>query len=283
MLTRIDHTVISVSDLDDGVAAFRRLGFHVSDGGVNVDDGGQSAFAYFDDEYLELTTSPRIGHGVGDSGAERDGLRTFALRSNDLDGDVNAMRARGVDVSDVFETGIRTRTGVDVRWRRADLHGKAVPPLTFVEHVTPLADRQRLFAADHAHMNTAVRPERAYIAVPDVREVASEYSGVLDLPVPDLERGTVIMSLMAVFYLGSTGIALAEPFGAGVTADALATWGQGPFQIIFRTRSIDAAVRWIEDHGLPSPTRGVRLSGEHAVLVQPEHACGTYIAFAGPA
>lgn len=283
MLTRIDHTVISVSDLDDGVASFRRLGFHVSDGGVHVDGGGESAFAYFDDEYLELTTSPRIRHGVGDSGVERNGLRALALRSNDLDGDVKAMRERGVDVSDVFETGIRTRTGVDIRWRQADLLGKAALPLTFVEHVTPLADRQRLFASGHAHMNTAIRPERAYIAVRDVREVASVYACVLDLPVPDLEHGTVIMSLMAVFHLGSTGIALAEPFGAGVTANALSSWGQGPFQIIFRTGSIDAAVRWIEDHGLSSPTRGVRLSGEHAVLVQPEHACGTYIAFAGPA
>jgi hypothetical protein len=46
---------------------------------------------------------------------------------------------------------------------------------------------------------------------------------------------------------------------------------------------MDAAVRWMTDHGLPSPARGIRNTGEQAILVGPEHACGTYIGLVGPA
>src|SRR6266705_703330 len=68
-----------------------------------------------------------------------------------------------------------------------------------------------------------------------------------------------------------------------VAADALARRGPGPFQILYRTRSMDAAAKWIADHGLPPPARGVRNTGEQAMLVMPEHACGVVIGFVGPA
>jgi hypothetical protein len=46
---------------------------------------------------------------------------------------------------------------------------------------------------------------------------------------------------------------------------------------------MEAAVRWMTTHGLPEPTRGVRNTGEQAILVGPEHAGGAYIGFVGPA
>ena len=55
---------------------------------------------------------------------------------------------------------------------------------------------------------------------------------------------------------------------------ALERRGPGPFQILYRTRSMDAAAKWMADHGLPPPARGIRNTGEEAMLVIPEHACG---------
>ena len=52
---------------------------------------------------------------------------------------------------------------------------------------------------------------------------------------------------------------------------------------MFRTSSMDAAERWIAEHGVPPPVRDVRNTGEQAMLVGPEHACGACIGFAGPA
>jgi hypothetical protein len=122
-----------------------------------------------------------------------------------------------------------------------------------------------------------------YIAVEDLAAAAKQYSRVLGVPEAKMERGTVINADMAVFSLGPTGLTLATPVGPGVTADALARRGPGPFQVLFRTGSMDAAARWIAGHGLPPPARGIRNTGEHAMLVQPEHAFGVYIGFVGPA
>jgi hypothetical protein len=46
---------------------------------------------------------------------------------------------------------------------------------------------------------------------------------------------------------------------------------------------MDAAARHMTERGLPPPARGVRNTGEQAMLVLPQDACGVYIGFVGPA
>ena len=133
------------------------------------------------------------------------------------------------------------------------------------------------------HPNGVQRIERVYIAVRDVAAAAKEYSRVLGVPAPKMERGTVIHADMAIFQFGPTALGLAQPAAPGVAADALARRGPGPFQILYRTRGMDAAAKWMADHGVPPPARGIRNTGERAMLVMPEHACGVYIGFVGPA
>jgi len=132
------------------------------------------------------------------------------------------------------------------------------------------------------HPNGVLRIERVYIAVKDVAAAAKEYSRVLGVA-PKMERGTVIHADMAIFQLGPTALGLAQPVAPGVAADALERRGPGPFQILFRTRSMDAAARWMADHGVPPPARGIRNTGEQAMLVMPEHACGVVVGFVGMA
>jgi catechol 2,3-dioxygenase-like lactoylglutathione lyase family enzyme len=133
------------------------------------------------------------------------------------------------------------------------------------------------------HPNGVQRIERVYIAVKDVAAAAAHYARVLGVPAPKMERGTVIQADMAIFQFGPTALGLAQPVAPGVCADALARSGPGPFQILYRTSSMEAAAKWMADHGVPPPVRGVRNTGEQAMLVPPEHACGVYIGFVGPA
>jgi len=49
------------------------------------------------------------------------------------------------------------------------------------------------------------------------------------------------------------------------------------------TRSMEAAALWMADHGVAPPARGIRNTGEQAMLVRPDDACGAYIGFVGPA
>ena len=62
---------------------------------------------------------------------------------------------------------------------------------------------------------------------------------------------------------------MAQPAEPGPAAEALARRGPGPFQVLYRTSSMDAAARWMADHGVPPPARGVRNTGEQAILVAP--------------
>ena len=200
----------------------------------------------------------RIGFEVDDRGMTRndgdhlelarggDGLQSVALASDDVAADSAAVRSRG---------------GVD--WIRL---------------VMPTSP-----AAPNRHPNGVQRIERVYIAVEDIAASAALYARVLGVPAPKMERGTVINADMAIFQLGPTALGLAQPAAPGVCADALARRGPGPFQILYRTRSMDAAAKWMSEHGVPPPARGIRNTGEQAMLVAPDYACGVYIGFVGPA
>ena len=174
------------------------------------------------------------------------GLQSIALASDDLAADSAAVRARG-----------------SVDWVRLVGTSKA--------------------AATSWHPNGVQRIERVYIAVRDVAAAAKEYSRVLGVPAPKMERGTVINADMAIFQFGPTALGIVQPAGPGVAAHALLSRGPGPFQILYRTSSMNAAAKWMAEHGVPPPARGTRNTGEQAMLVMPEHACGVYIGFVGPA
>ncbi len=289
MLTRIDHVMICVADLDRGVEAYARIGFSIHPGGIHPGKGTHNAIAFNEYDYLELLAirdrdeylagSPWGGllEFIGAGG----GLRYIIVQSDDLAADVAAMRSRGVDIGDAVEGGRRTPAGQELHWKAATLGERNPLPLFFIEHLTPLATRRQQ-VPNASHPNGVARVERAYIAVPDLAAAVPVYRDVLGLS-PAMERGTVIGADMAVFALGPNALAVAQPAGPGVAADALARRGPGPFQVLYRTRSLDAAAHWMSTHGLPPPARGVRNTGEQAMLVVPEDACGLYIGFVGPA
>ena len=296
MLTRIDHVIIGVPDLARGIDAYTRLGFDIHPGGVHPGRGTANAIAFHDEDYLELLSvqdpdeqlTAARAPGSPDAGlvpflARGGGFRWVVVQSDDLAADVAAMRSRGVEVSDPTEARRRTPSGQELRWRRAVLSPPDGLPIFFVQHLTPLAERRRQVPRAGQHPNGVLRTDRVYIAVPDVGAAAKAMGRVLGMPVPGIQRGTVIKADMAVFDLGPTGLTLAQPAEPGPAAEALARRGPGPFQVLYRTRSMDAAARFMADQGLPPPARGVRNTGEQAMLVGPELTCGPYIGFVGPA
>jgi catechol 2,3-dioxygenase-like lactoylglutathione lyase family enzyme len=292
VLTRIDHIMICVPDLDRGIDAYTRVGFAIAPGGAHTGRATHNAIAFNQDDYLELLSLRESGAvvppGTSDARlaeflARGGGFRYVAVQSDDLAADVAAMRGRGVDVSDPADGARRSPSGQELRWQAASLGPRNPVPIFFVQHLTPLAERRGQVARAGEHPNGSLRLDRVYIAVSDVGATAETYARVLGMPVPKIQRGAVIKADMAVFDLGPTGLTVAQPAEPGPAAEALSRRGPGPFQALYRTRSMDAAVRWIEGHGLPSPARGVRNTGEQAILVGPEQACGAYIGFVGPA
>ena len=290
MLTRIDHVMICVPDLARGLDAYTRIGFDIYPGGAHAGRATHNAIAFQQDDYLELLSldpSAPVVPGSSDARlaeylARGGGFRYIAVQSDDLAADVAAMRGRGLEVNDPAPGTRRAPGGQELRWLAASLGAGNPLPIFFIQHLTPLAERRQQVARAGEHFNGAVRLDRVYIAVPNVAASAATYALVLGMPVPKVQRGAVIKADMAVFDLGPTGLTVAQPAEPGPAAEALARRGPGPFQVLYRTSGMNAAVRWMEGHGLPPPARGVRNTGEQAMLVGPEQACGAYIGFVGP-
>ena len=294
MFTRIDHLMICVPDLARGIEQYRKLGFNMYEGGVHPGKGTHNAIAFNKDDYVELlgvrdeaeakaaSYWSRSGTPVWEFIAAGGGIRYIVIQSDDLAADVTLMRARGVDVSDPMEGSRRTPAGLSLSWKLAVL-GPANPlPLFFIEHVTPLEERRRAVPVAGAHPNGVYTLERAYVATNDAEGEAVVYAKVLGIPQPPLQKGTVIMSNMAVFQIGPTGLGIAQPYASGPASDWLERRGPGPFQALYRTTGMGAAAKWMAEQGLPPLARGVRNTGEHAMLATPDVACGAYIGFVGP-
>jgi catechol 2,3-dioxygenase-like lactoylglutathione lyase family enzyme len=287
----MDHVMICVPDLAEGIEIYTRLGFTVYPGGSHTGRPTHNAIAFHDEDYLEiLSIRDRSAVVPGSPEAslalyldQGGGFRIVALQSDDLAADVAAMRGRGVDVGEMRDGGRRTLEGQELRWRAAFLGPRDTLPIFFIQHLTPLAERKAQATRLPSHPNGVTRVERVYIAVPDVAAAARTYARVLGLPVPAIHRGAVIKADMAVFDLGATGLTVAQPAEPGPAAEALARRGPGPFQVLHRTRSLDATARALADRGVPDVIRGVRNTGEQALLVRPEHAAGAYVGFVGPA
>jgi catechol 2,3-dioxygenase-like lactoylglutathione lyase family enzyme len=292
MFTRIDHVMIGVPDLDQGIAQYRKLGFNMHAGGVHPGKGTHNAIAMNDEDYVELIAvrdqteyanagAPGVTHrGLTDFIAAGGGLRYVIIQSDDLAADVAAMRARGVDVGEAMEGSRRTPAGLHLQWKFAVL-GPANPlPVFFIQHITPMTERRKQVPAGE-HPNRVYTLERTYIVTRDMAASAALYAKVLGLPQPKPVKGTVIMSDMTVFQLGEHGLGIVQPYAPGPAADALERRGPGPFQALYRTRSMGAAERWMQSQGVPPLPRGVRNTGEVAMLATPAEACGAYIGFVG--
>jgi len=295
MIVRIDHVMICVPDLQRGIEQYGKLGFNIYPGGIHPGNGTHNAIAFLQDDYVELlgihdpveqqAAAAVPGSAYADLApfiAGGGGIRYVILQSDDLTADVDAMRARGVDVSDTIEGGRRTPAGKELRWKAALLGPKNSLPIFFIEHVTPMAERRKQVPVAGDHPNGVYTLERAYIVMPDAEAAAATCAKVLDVPQPPMQKGMVIMSDMAVFQLGPTGLGIVQPYAPGPAADALERRGPGPFQALYRTTSMGAAARWMQEHGMPPVARGVRNTGEQAMLVPPSEACGAYIGFVGP-
>lgn len=295
MLTSIDHVMICVPDLQQGIAQYGRLGFNIHPGGRHPGKGTHNAIALNQNDYIELLAIRDAAEhraaaavpGNADAGltgfiAAGGGIRYIVLQSDDLAADVTAMRSRGIEVSEATEAGRQTPDGQTLRWKVAVLGANNPLPIFFIQHLTPMEFRRRQVPLSGNHPNGVYSIERAYIVTHDAESAAATYARVLGVPQPPLQQGTVIMSNMAVFQVGPTGLGIVQPYAPGPAAEALERRGPGPFQALYRTSSMGAAARWMQERGMPPLARGVRNTGEQAMLVTAADACGAYIGFVGP-
>ena len=98
-LTVIDHVVVRVKDIEEGIATYQKLGLTLSRRGENPTIGRQAFFDLPDGGFIELVAplSPdsAVGKAIEKNG---EGVHTIAFAVKDLEGTVAGMKERGASI-----------------------------------------------------------------------------------------------------------------------------------------------------------------------------------------
>jgi methylmalonyl-CoA/ethylmalonyl-CoA epimerase len=116
---RIDHLGIAVPRLEEAVAAFEALGFHVEARRDVPTENVRTAFLPVGDSHLELLEPTEPGSVIARFLETRSGLHHVCVLVDDLEGALRELKARGVRLVD--ETPRRGAGGCRV----AFVHPKA--------------------------------------------------------------------------------------------------------------------------------------------------------------
>lgn len=167
-MLRLDHVIIAVQDLTRAVESYRSLGFTVIPGGIHRSNATWNALIPFKDgSYLELMAPTRKPPEAGTDDysflvREGEGIVGFAMYSEDLDTDVDAMRGRGISLS-FIRSGGRRQDGIDMRWRVASPVFGFSPFL--LQDMTPRHLRIPSDEASTTHANTVTGIAALYLGM----------------------------------------------------------------------------------------------------------------------
>ena len=231
MLTRLDHLVVLVWDLDGAVRDYARLGFAVTPGGEHADGLTRNALIPFEDgTYMELVAfvdpedlrdnvwgwRPFLSSGGG--------LIDYCAASDDLEADVRRLGEAGFVVDGPADGGRRLPDGTQVRWRvaRVRQQGRLLPFL--IEDLTPRSSRVPGGARDE-HPNGATGVARLELVAADAEKAARELCDLIGARRDPYAAGTTCLSLS-----GSV-VCVVPPGRGGAARRRLASAGPGPLAV----------------------------------------------------
>jgi catechol 2,3-dioxygenase-like lactoylglutathione lyase family enzyme len=183
VVTRLDHLVILVRDLEEAVEDYGGLGFRVTPGGEHADGLTRNALVPFrDGAYLELVSfiDPEDGRDNVWGWREflpHEGLVDYCAASDGLREDVERLRGLGFEVDGPHDGGRRLPGGEEIRWRSASI-GQNERVLPFlIEDVTP---RERRVPGGRAadHPNGATGIPRLELSAPDTRKASANLAAL---------------------------------------------------------------------------------------------------------
>ena len=287
MITRFDHAVIAVADLERAVGAYRALGFEVAAGGRHEHRGTHNAIVRFGVEYLELLSvyDPDKAVASGHNGralveflrGREGGLVGYALATDDADADAARFRSEGLKVVGPFEMRRERPDGrviswrlvvpVDVPWRR--------PWPFFIQWDEPDDARLR-HEQIGGHANGAQRVTGISVAVGYLGEAIGLYELLLDSGPVARDAIPELSVQRASFAVGDFGVDLFAPDGEGAIQAMLADRGEGPFEVRLEVADVDAA-------GEALTRAGVAMDNQRsgALHVPPELAAGARLVLSG--
>src|SRR5215212_1518402 len=188
MITRFDHAVIAVADLERAIEAYRALGFEVSPGGRHEHRGTHNALIRFGGaDYVELlgVYDPETAVQSGLNGRtlaefvrdRQGGLVGHCYATDDIEAEAARMREAGLEMVGPFEMRRERPDGRALTWRLlvpVDVPWRRRWPF-FIQWDDP--DEERLSVDGvGAHPNGARTVTEVAVAVRDLDEAVGLYS-----------------------------------------------------------------------------------------------------------
>lgn len=252
MITGIDHIVIAVDSLERAIETWRGLGFTVAEGGKHPYGSYNALVGFADGSYIELLSfyEECPAHPWWELLHQRGGgFIDFCLATDDIRADHAAIRAQGVDCSDLIEGGRNRPDGYEVKWINNKVEGDWQGLIPFIiEDLTPRVER---LPRETAHENGVTGINSLCFATHDVARFAgvmSAVTGMVGEPARDDALGAAGIRLT----VGAHELEYLAPEGdAGPLAAHLAANKPAPYRVRFKTAG--EARRWG-----PDETGGVR-------------------------
>jgi len=191
----ISHGIIWVRDLETAAAAYRRLGFSLSQLYVHPKTVGTANYnMMFENDYLELLVSVEKNerNAARDArlDAEGDGFKDVSLETKDADAAFKTVEAAGLSPLPVFDHH-RPEGDKTARFRLIYLPpDRLLPGLGFhvIQYMTP-----ELMWAGHTlvHANGARGIAGLVVAAADPEAIAQPYARILGVEMERLDNGIV--------------------------------------------------------------------------------------------
>ena len=287
MITRFDHAVIGVADLEQAIRRYRELGFAVSPGGHHPGRGSCNAIIRFGLDYLELlavadaveaTASGGNGRALVEFLRERDGGPLgYALATGDIAEDAERFRRTGMAADGPFAMqrlrpddrllAWRLLVPGGVSWRR--------PWPFLIQWDTP--DDERLsWEQPGTHPNGATGVAGVVLAVHDLDRAIDLYQRQLDLRLGRRDEVSDFVARRATFSVGSRRIELLAPTGVGPVQRILAASGEGVFALMLTVESLEHTRAFFAQRAIDVEAP----PGERATVHIPAHqTLGTRLVF----
>lgn len=253
MIKRFDHAVIAVRDLEGAIERYRELGFDVGVGGRHTGRGTHNAVVRFGLDYLELI-SIYDEVEVATQGLRGELLRSFlrqheggclgyCLASSNLDEDALRFERAGLPVTGPFAMQRVRPDGNILKWRLLVV-GHAAWRRTWPSLIEwEQTDECRLsWDEPGRHANGASAIARVTIAAKSLAQAQDLYVTQLGLEsISKPESRSELSARRLRFRVGQVEIDLLEPTNPGPLSSSIEADGEGLFEIVLRTSSLDQA------------------------------------------
>ena len=276
----LDHVLIAVRDLDAAKDTFERLGFKVTPEGRHPGRGTSNRLVVFGGEYLELIAvhdpdgdlfRPNLPSFLD----EREGLFIFAMGTSDVYERTRSVRAAGVLITNPVKGSRQAADGSTAySWTQAEIDPEAMPgsQTFFIQHDHTIEERYNDPPDPTKHPNGVIGVASLSLAVADANAAAQRWKGVFGMEgTPD--GGS---NYATCVQLGFDNCSL--DFCQGADGDEFAKfverWGEGPYQIVFASKDLDATESLLRGNGV----EGVERCGD-SLIVPPESAQGVRMSF----